>query len=76
MNETIYSIDDATHLLHCKHCICRSRYEYTMKCLVLKKTKSGKCKILVFGNRYWKGYNHIQRIRYVWRSKLTELNCK
>ena len=59
-----------THLLRCAHAIGLSRYEYSMPCIVLGKTKSGRTKIRVFGNRYWKNTSHRSRIRYVWGSRL------
>lgn len=70
-----FTIDDATHLLECRHAIGKNGYDYYMKCLVLGTTKSNKTKILVFGNRYWKGAEHTKRIRYVETRKLQEI-CK
>lgn len=60
---------DATHYLKCSHCIGRSRRHYLMKCMVIKPTKSGLLKVLVFGERDWRGKEHIKKIRYVpeWR---------
>jgi hypothetical protein len=66
-------IEDATHVLHCRYCIGRSAYNYTMKCLILGKTKSGKYKILVFGERYWKRYKNKKRIRYIDESQISEI---
>ncbi len=55
-----------THLLRCRHCVghnhCR---EYTMPCNILGKTKSGKIKIEVFGERDWANREHIRKVRYV-----------
>ena len=59
------TVEDATHLLSCKHCISRSCVNYSMKCLPLAKTKSGRVKILVFGDRNWAGKSHIKKVRYV-----------
>lgn len=56
---------DATHYLKCKHCIGTSCSYYNMLCIPLGKTKSGKLKVLVFGERNWKDKEHIKRIRYV-----------
>ena len=56
---------DATHYLKCKHCIGTNCSYYNMLCIPLGKTKSGKLKVLVFGERNWKYKEHIKRIRYV-----------
>lgn len=63
MSEKTYS--NSTHLLKCRHQIGRNGFDYRMRCHVLGRTKSGKLKVLVFGNRYWKNYDHLKRIRYV-----------
>jgi hypothetical protein len=65
MNDKInkYTRKDATHALLCRHQICRNGWDYEMACLILGITKSGKYKILVFGDRYWGG--NSKRIRYV-----------
>ena len=60
-----YERKDATHKLSCSHNISRNCYDYFMDCIVLGKTKSGKLKILVFGDRYWKGHDDKKQIRYV-----------
>lgn len=66
MNLDKYSIKDATYLLSCSHCISsKHRMDYFMKCIPISKTKSGKIKIIVFGERNWKGREHIKKIRYV-----------
>ena len=60
-----------THLLQCSHCIGNYRNEYTMKCLILKEMPDGKrVKLLVFGAMYWKDTDHIQKIRYVNKSRV------
>lgn len=59
------SIEYATHLLECAHCIGRGRSRYSMRCVPLGTTKSGKLKVLVFGERNLKGKDHIKRTRYV-----------
>lgn len=56
---------DATHRLACRHSIGRSGFDYYMDCTILKRTNAGKLKLLVFGERYWKGYDDKKRIRYV-----------
>jgi hypothetical protein len=62
---------NATHLLKCAHAIGTSKFDYTMRCHILKNMKDGRVKILVFGDRYWKGRENIKRVRYVpkWRIK-------
>lgn len=64
------TILDATHLLMCKHCIGTNCMAYDMHCIPISKTKAGKIKILVFGERNWKGKDHIKNIRYVNPSKV------
>jgi hypothetical protein len=61
---TEYTADDYTHRLMCRHCFGKSVKHYYMKCIKLGETKSGKVKVLVFGDRYW-GRLEEQRIRYV-----------
>jgi len=65
MNCEQYKYEQSTHYLKCRHQIGRNGFDYLMKCIVIGKTKSRKIKIIVFGNRYWKGYKHIKRIRYI-----------
>jgi hypothetical protein len=36
-----------------------------MNCIPKGITKSGKMKVLVFGERNWKNKEHIKKIRYV-----------
>jgi hypothetical protein len=67
-------LGDATHNLHCTHCQGRSVSHYKMKCILLGITKSGKAKILVFGERHWPGRDHIKRVRYVDEERITELS--
>jgi hypothetical protein len=64
------TVDQATHLLRCRHQIGRNGFDYTMPCIILGKTKIGKTKVLVFGERYWKYKEHIKSIRYVWSYRL------
>lgn len=70
-NELTY--DNATHLIDCAHAIGRNRREYQMRCHVLGKTKSGKVKVLVFGDRDWKGSDRLSRIRYVFPYRISKL---
>lgn len=65
-----YDVSMATHRLSCRHQICRTGFDYTMPCVVLGKTKSGKLKLLVFGNRYWMHKDHVKKIRYVSAGKV------
>lgn len=69
INLDSYDISMATHILRCRHCIGQNGFTYYMKCIPLGKTKSGKAKLIVFGNRYWKHKEHIKQVRYVspWR---------
>ena len=63
-------ISDCTYLLVCRHCIGRNCRDYYMPCILLGKTKNGKRKLIVFGERDWKGKEHIKRIKYVNNSRL------
>ena len=67
-------LGDATHNLHCTHCQGRSVSYYKMKCILLGTTKSGKEKVLVFGERNWSGREHIKRVRYVDAYRITALS--
>jgi hypothetical protein len=49
-------IADATHYLHCTHCIGRSTKHYKMRCVVLKEMTNDRLKLLVFG--YGSGHRH------------------
>ncbi len=74
MNERTY--ENATHFLRCRHAIGTNGLDYLMRCHVLnggRVSKSGKIKILVFGNRYWSGYDHISRIRYVFKHRVKKI---
>lgn len=55
---------NATHELACSHC-CRWEKFYMMPCHVLKEMPGDRLKVLVFGERNWKGRDHISRVRYV-----------
>lgn len=56
--------ENATHLLICQH-VCRWTKTYAMRCHVLKAMADGRLKVLVFGDRNWKGREHLSRVRYV-----------
>lgn len=58
------TVSDFTHYLSCRKCCGRSCTEYYMKCLILP-SKGKKTKLLVFGERNWKGKEHIKKVRYV-----------
>lgn len=73
MNLDKYDISQATHRLRCRQVVGRGLgYDYTMPCIVVKKTKRGRLKIIVFGSRYWKHKEHIKQIRYVWPCRVFE----
>lgn len=55
---------DGKHLLRCKHSLNRkSKIHYLMYCNHLGYTKSGKIKLLVFGERYV--HTRGGRVRYI-----------
>lgn len=60
---------NAPYRLVCQH-VCRWRKTYTMPCHILKAMPDGRLKVLVFGDRYWKGREHVQRVRYVEASRV------
>lgn len=60
-----FSKEQATHRLHCIHALGKNRKSYYMDCLILKRMKDGRLKVLVFGDRYWKRNTDKQTIRYV-----------
>lgn len=68
------SVGDSTHFLHCTHVIGRSTKHYLMRCILLGKMKSGKCKVLVFGERNRANAQDKRRIRYVGGWRLTAIN--
>ena len=74
MNLEKFNITDCNYLLKCVHAIGTSRYNYTMPCVLLGKTKTGKMKVLVFGDRYWKSGINKKKIRYVSFQKLVKHN--
>jgi hypothetical protein len=67
----LLNIKDCTHELSCRHSMNhRSGFDYNMNCIILKEMPNDKLKILVFGDRYWKGHDHKKRIRYVDKSRV------
>lgn len=74
MNLEQYHSKDATHELFCTHKCCRNatRY-YTTKCIPISKTKSGKIKIVVFGDKFWGPDDRHKRIRYVLPQKIKKI---
>lgn len=70
-----YSSDSATHLLNCTHCQGSSIKYYRMKCIVLGSTKSGKTKVVVFGERNWRDRENIKRIRYVDADRISTIKA-
>lgn len=75
MSNEQYTTADATHWLLCRHCVgAKSCREYEMKCVLLGETKTGKQKVLVFGERDWKDKDHIKKIRYVNHSQLLKIH--
>nr|DAV34482.1 MAG TPA: hypothetical protein [Caudoviricetes sp.] len=55
---------DGKHLLQCKHLLnSKSKIRYLMYCNHLGYTKSGKIKLLVFGERYT--HTRGGRVRYI-----------
>ncbi len=68
------TVDDATHIVHCRHCVTATQCEdYTMLCIVLDRRDGKHVRVLVFGDRYWKNKKHIRRIRYIQNWKLTKI---
>jgi hypothetical protein len=68
-----YTLRDCTHWLVGAHQSGRSRTSYRMPCKILKRTKSGLAKVVVFGNRFWAGREQLRRIRYVEESRLEKI---
>lgn len=66
-----YTVENATHVLQCCRAIGRSRTNYFMKCIPMKKMPKDRLKIVVFGDRYWAGTEGTRRVRYVHESRLT-----
>lgn len=68
-----YKFEDATHNLSCRHAIGRNGCNYYMKCIIIKKTKAGNLKLVVFGERNWKGKEHVKQVRYVPPERVTPI---
>jgi len=65
-----YHIRDSTHELWCRHQISRNfGYNYKMSCIPLSVTKTGKVKVVVFGER-WIHDADIKKIRYVDKERI------
>lgn len=72
MNLDKYKHEDATHLLKCKHCVGTGRCKnYTMPAIKLKTMDDGRIKLVVFGERDWKGKENVKKIRYVVSSRVS-----
>lgn len=56
---------DCTHRLSCRHAVGRNGKNYYMDCIPLKEMPDGRLKVLVFGDRYWKGHDDKKKVRYV-----------
>ena len=68
------TIKDATHKLKCRHAQnSRVGRDYWMECIVLRELPNNRVKLLVFGERYWKGRDHIKYIRYVDKNRIREM---
>ena len=57
-------IEESTHHLECRHAIGSHGRDYHMRCILLGKTGRS-IKLLVFGERNWKGKELITQIRYL-----------
>lgn len=67
MTKSLQSLnaENATHFLSCRHAIGSGGKYYQMRCHILKTMPDGRLKLRVYGDRYWKGTDHIVKIRYV-----------
>ncbi|MCD6346412.1 MAG: hypothetical protein J7L96_03225 [Bacteroidales bacterium] len=73
MNADEMTYDNATHYLMCRQCVGpKNCHDYMMRCHILKMMPNNRAKILVFGDRYWAGTEHISRVRYVDATRLVE----
>ena len=68
----LVKIEDATHILSCRHAIGLSELNYTMDCIILKEMPNNRLKILVFGDRYWKYHDDKKQIRYVYKDRVKQ----
>jgi len=67
-------VKEATHLLECVHSTGSWRKRYSMPCILLSENKSkGTARVLVFGDRFWMGSDHIQKTRTVPMSRLVKI---
>ena len=64
---------EATHYLVCSHCIGPNCKEYVMRCILIKEMPDERVKLVVFGERNWQNKEHIKRIRYVPKWRLSEI---
>jgi len=63
-----------THMYRCRHSFGSGNGRvYYMQCILIKITKNGKAKILLFGERYWKRENKKRSIRYVSQHRLSKI---
>ena len=63
-----------THVLRCRHSNnSRSGRTYYMKCILLKVTKKGNAKIILFGERDWAQETLKRSIRYVPQHRLSKI---
>lgn len=46
--------------------------DYWMPCILLNTVGEDRAKVLVFGDRFWRGREHIKRVRYVDADRLIE----
>lgn len=68
-------VANAKHLLACSHVLGGNRKNFRMRCERLSDMPDGRVKVRVFGRLYWKGTEHIHRIRYVEAWRVTEGSC-
>lgn len=72
MNLDDYQAKDADHTLMCTHAYnSKSKHYYEMDCIKIKDMPNHRAKIVVFGARFWKDTDHIKRVRYVSKSRIT-----
>lgn len=71
----VASVKDATHLLYCTRVIGHEIRHYHLRCVLLGETKSGKCKVLVFGGGLDQDTDKWQ-VLYVDEWRLTAVNTQ
>ena len=70
---TKYNVEECTHLLKCSHKTgANGVINYFMKCIVLGELKSGNKKIVVFGDRNYKGRDNLRQVKYVKSERLVK----